>query len=152
MVKQQGRRKELDCFSLVVIVRIQRLVCHLVALDSFEKVIHDPLPVSLRVVRTGHFHFLPKTFSTFKQGELAGHCLLHNNVDNANINRLWVRPPTNEVVLKHSAWLRTLVHTRILAAMTSGSSQTDSTKNTCWKQSDSDGQCKCLQKKSQLKA
>lgn len=71
-VKQQGRTKEHECFSLVVVVGVQRLVCHLVALDSFEKVIHDPLPVSLRVVWTGHFHFLPKTFSTFKQGELAG--------------------------------------------------------------------------------
>lgn len=134
-------RIKLDCSSLVVTVRIQRLVCHLVALDSFEKVIHDPLPVSLRVVRTGHFHFLPKTFSTFNWGELAGRRLLHNAVDNANINRLWVWPPPDEVVVKHSAWVRTLVHTIILAAMTSGSSQTDSTKNTCWKYSDSEQQC-----------
>lgn len=63
--KPQSWREKLDCFSLVVAVGVQRLVCHLVALDSLEKVIHDPLPVSLRVVRTGHFHFLPKTFSTF---------------------------------------------------------------------------------------
>lgn len=150
--KLQRWRVKLDCFSLVVTVRIQRLVCHLVALDSFEEVVHDPLSVSLRVVWTGHFHFLPKTFSTFNWGELAGQRLLHNTVDNTNINRLWLRPLLDEVVVKRSAWLRTLVHTRILAAMTSGSSQTDSTKNTCWKYTDSEQLCvKKPQKKKNSK-
>lgn len=43
---------------LVIFVRVEGLVCDLVALYSFKEVIHHPLSMPLWVVRTRHFHLL----------------------------------------------------------------------------------------------
>lgn len=91
---------------LVIIIRIQWLVGDFVALDAFQEVVHDLLSMTFGVIRTRHLHFLYTEMISYIQV----------------VQCTTVKAPKKA---------ESCCFTIMLAAITSGSSQTDSTKNTC---------------------